>query len=79
MKALCPDLAHSSIAFNSCAFHSENFIAVRNYVETDKTSYLTVMSPTEKRTVISQQTFAESAIMHPHHCIAALKRESQCN
>jgi hypothetical protein len=39
----------------------------------DDSAQLLVVNPIEKRTVLCQQTFAESIIMHPHQCIAALR------
>lgn len=73
MKSLNADLSDRFIAFNSCTFHSEKFIAIRNVADGDDSAQLLVVNPIEKRTVLCQQTFAESIIMHPHQCIAALR------
>mgnify|MGYP003384821883 CR=1 len=73
LKSLNADLAQSSVAFNSCSFHSDQYIAIRNVDARDASSQLIVVNPTTKQAVIAHPTLAESIIMHPRLCIAALR------
>lgn len=44
----------------------------------EDTPQLIVVSPPERKTVVCQPTFADSIIMHPDQCIAALRSELLC-
>ena len=75
MKSLLPEIPVTCVSFMKCAFHSEKFIALRNVVEDAQSAQLIVVNPVEKKTVMCKPIRAESVVMHPSSCCAAVRRE----